>query len=143
MRTAAERLRAAFDEKGLQLLVAPADLPPVLADPERLVQLLSGLLSNALRYTPAGTVRLTGRAEGRQVAISVDDTGIGIAPEQLPHVFERFFRADPSRARASGGSGVGLTIALALATTMGGTLRAESGGLGKGSTFTLFLPIAA
>jgi histidine kinase len=143
VRIAAERFEAAFQEKGLRLeLAVPGDLPRVLADPDRLVQLLSGLLSNALRYTPAGSVSVTARADGVRVAVSVRDTGIGITPEQLPHVFERFFRADSSRARASGGSGVGLTIALALATAMGGSLRAQSGGVGQGSTFTLELPIA-
>jgi signal transduction histidine kinase len=141
---AAQRFRLAFADKGLRLdAVTPARLPTVLADPERLVQVLSSLLDNALRYTPApGTVTIAARQEGDNVAFSVRDSGIGIAAEHLPHVFERFYRADRSRARSSGGSGVGLTIARALAAAMGGVLRAESGGPGQGSTFTLVLPAA-
>jgi histidine kinase len=142
IRTAAGRLEPAFAEKGLHLeVLAAPDLGNVLADSERLVQVLSSLLSNALRYTPApGTVSIAARRAGDGVEISVRDTGIGIAAEHLPHIFERFYRVDRSRSRASGGTGVGLTIARALVTAMGGTLRAESAGTGKGSTFTLVLP---
>jgi histidine kinase len=144
VRTAAGRLDPAFAEKGLRLeVLAPPGLANVLADSERLIQVLSSLLSNALRYTPApGTVSVTARRLGDGVAISVHDTGIGIEAEHLPHVFERFYRVDRSRSRASGGTGVGLTIARALVTAMGGTLQAESPGAGAGSTFTLVLPIA-
>jgi signal transduction histidine kinase len=93
----------------------------VVADPERLAE-ASSLLDNALRYTPApGTVTIAARREGGGVAFSVRDSGMGIDAEHLPHVFERFYRVDRSRARTSGGSGVGLTIARALATAMGGT----------------------
>ncbi|MGE0600675.1 MAG: sensor histidine kinase [Dehalococcoidia bacterium] len=142
LRNAAERFTPAFEEKGLRLeVVAPDGLPAVLADPERLVQLLSSLIDNALKYTPApGTVTIAARREDRGVAFSVRDSGTGIPPEHLPHVFERFYRIDRSRSRGTGGSGVGLTIARALATAMGGTLRAESPGVGQGSTFTLVLP---
>jgi two-component system, OmpR family, sensor histidine kinase BaeS len=73
----------------------------------------------------------------------VSDTGIGIAPEDLPHLFERFYRVGKSRSRALGGSGIGLTVSQALITAMGGSLRAESAGLGKGSAFTFTLPLAA
>jgi histidine kinase len=76
------------------------------------------------------------------LAFEVRDTGMGIAPENLPHLFERFYRVDKSRARASGGSGIGLTIAQALITAMGGSIHAESAGVGKGSVFTFTLPIA-
>ena len=142
--TAAERLRVPFADKGLRLdVVLPGGLPAVVADPERLVQVLSGLLGNALRYTPApGAVVITASDVNGGVAFAVRDSGIGLDAADLPQVFERFYRVDRSRARTSGGSGVGLTIARALATAMGGTLRAESDGLGKGSTFTLVLPTA-
>lgn len=144
VKAAGQRFAAVFADKGLQLeVVAPVHLPPVLADPERLVQLLSSLLDNALRYTPApGKVTIAARREDGGVAFSVRDSGIGIDSGDLPHVFERFYRADRSRARGSGGSGVGLTIARALATAMGGRLSAESAGAGRGSTFTLVLPTA-
>ncbi len=143
VRTAAARLERAFADKSLSLDVsAPPDLPNVLADSERLVQVLSSLLSNALRYTPEGRVGIRARRLGDGVEISVRDSGIGIEAEHLPHVFERFYRVDRSRARSSGGTGVGLTIAGALVAAMGGSLRAESAGAGSGSTFTLVLPIA-
>lgn len=142
-RAAAGRFRSAFAEKGVVLdVVAPDGQPAVLSDPERVVQVISILLDNALRYTSQpGAVTLTVTRENAAVAMKVRDTGIGISAEHLPHVFERFYRVDRSRARASGGSGVGLTIARALATAMGATLRAESPGTEKGSTFTLVLPI--
>ena len=143
VRTAASRLERAFADKGLSLDVStPPGLPNVLADSERLVQVLSSLLSNALRYTPEGKVGITARRLGDGVEISVRDSGIGIEAEHLPHVFERFYRVDRSRARSSGGTGVGLTIAGALVAAMGGSLRADSAGAGAGSTFTLVLPIA-
>ena len=144
VKTVAERLTVPFADKGLRLdVVAPDGLPAVLADPERLVQVLSSLLDNALRYTPAsGTVMISASYVDSGVAFAVRDSGIGLDAADLSQVFERFYRADRSRARTSGGSGVGLTIARALATAMGGTLRAESAGPGKGSTFTLLLPIA-
>ena len=124
---------------------APSSLPRVLADPDRAVQALSNVLTNALRYTPAGgrvevSTAVTGK--GGYVTFRVSDTGIGIAPDALPHVFERFYRADKSRSRALGGSGIGLTIAKALVEAMGGQITAESAGLDQGSVFTFTLPIA-
>ncbi len=141
---ATARLSPQFAEKGLALaLVVPAGLPAVLADEDRAVQVLTNLLGNALRYTPAGgeaTVRV--RALPHQVEFAVADTGIGIAPEHLPHLFERFYRVDASRSRARGGSGIGLTITRHLVEAQGGTIRAESPGAGQGSTFTFTLPSA-
>ncbi len=141
---AAGRLGPQFGDKGVELVVEiPAGLPPVLVDPDRINQVLTNLLGNALQYTPAGgvvTVRANGQNNG--VAIAVKDTGIGIPAEHLPHVFDRFYRVDPSRARASGGSGIGLTIARHLVETHGGTIRAESAGPDRGSTFTIVLPEA-
>ena len=144
VRTAAARLGPAFAAEGLDLQVeAPMGLPPVDADLDRLVQVLTNVLTNALKYTPApGGVRIAASREGNGIAFSVRDSGIGIAADHLPHVFERFYRVDRSRARSSGGSGVGLTIAKAIAEALGGTLRAESAGPGQGSTFTLWLPLA-
>jgi signal transduction histidine kinase len=137
-------LADAFAEKGLALAtdLAP-DLPAVRADPDRAVQVLTNLLTNALRYTPApGAVRVTARRAEGGVELAVADSGVGIAPEHLPRVFERFYRADPSRSRALGGSGVGLTIARALAEAMGGRIRAESAGAAQGATFRFVLPAA-
>jgi len=144
VKSAVARLAPGLAPGGLVLAAdVPEDLPAVRADPDRLDQVLTNLLTNAVRYTPApGTVTIAARRQGAAVAFSVCDTGIGIAPEDLPNIFERFFRADRSRSRSSGGSGVGLTIAKALAEAMGGTLSAASGGPGKGSTFTLVMPLS-
>ena len=144
MDSAVAGLRPQFAAGGLTLTVdARAGLPPVRADFDRLVQVLTNLLVNALKYTPPpGEVFATARAVDGTVAFAVRDTGVGIEAEHLAHVFERFYRVDRSRSRGSGGSGIGLTIAKALAEAMGGTLRAESGGAGQGSTFTLVLPVA-
>lgn len=113
------------------------------ADADRVAQILLNLVGNAVRYTPEGgrvTVRLR-RAE-RSARVEVIDTGVGIAAADLPLVFERFYRVDRSRSRASGGSGIGLTVARHLAWAMGGDIEAESAGAGRGSTFTLTLPLA-
>ena len=106
--------------------------------------MLTNLLSNALRYTePPGSVRLSARTVDGAVRLSVTDSGMGIAAEDLPRVFERFYRTDKSRSRAAGGSGIGLTISRALVEAMGGRLRAESAGPGQGATFSFELPTAS
>lgn len=116
----------------------------VYADPDRSAQILLNLVGNALRYTPeGGRVRVDVATQERFGVTAVSDTGIGIAPDNLPYLFERFYRVDRSRARRSGGSGIGLTISRHLAWAMGGDLHAASDGVGQGSTFTLTLPLAA
>lgn len=115
----------------------------VLADPDRLHEILGNLIGNALRHTPAGgVVTITASRQDGRARITVSDTGDGIAAANLPHVFDRFYRADPARSRRTGGTGIGLTIARALARAHGGDLRAASGGLGRGAEFTLTLPSA-
>jgi len=145
VQSALEALLGQFAEKGLELdIQLPEDLPHVMADPARAVQILTNLLVNALRYTPApGKIELVVSREEDMVAFRVTDTGVGLTPEQLAHIFERFYRVDKSRSRALGGSGIGLTIAQALARAMGGDIRAASAGLGQGSSFTLTLPQAS
>jgi histidine kinase len=141
---AVARLRPQFETKGVSLAaeIAPG-LPLILVDPDGIGQVLTNLLGNALQYTPAGgTVTVRAGSEDGGVAIAVADTGIGIPAEHLPHVFDRFYRVDRSRARASGGSGIGLTIARHLVEAHGGSIRAESAGPGRGSTFTVTLPPA-
>lgn len=114
------------------------------ADAERLGQILDNFLSNAFRYSPAGSaVTLTAGLDGDEVVIAVVDQGPGLTDEQVEHVFERFYRVDPSRSRALGGSGIGLSIAWALAGAMGGRVTAASEGLGRGATFRVILPSAA
>ena len=136
-------LKPQFDEKGLTLVVdVPPDLPMVRADADRTAQVLTNLLSNAWRYTPpGGSVSLSARRQGDMVELTVQDTGIGISANDLPHVFERFYRSDHSRSRAGGGSGIGLTIAKHLVEAQGGSIWAQSAGPGRGSTFTFTLPV--
>ncbi|MEH2047604.1 sensor histidine kinase [Nostoc sp.] len=123
------------------LLQCPSVLPPVLADIDRTEQVLVNLLGNAVRYTNEGSITISAGTEASQLWIAVSDTGIGIAPENLPHVFERFWRADQSRDRHSGGTGIGLTISRRLIELQGGQIQVESE-LGVGSTFRFFLPLA-
>lgn len=122
------------------------DLPRIPADPERMAQVLGNLVDNALRHTPAGgRVTISARRDpGRlrtHVTLAVADTGEGIAAEHLPHVFERFYRADTARDRTSGGSGIGLAITRALVEAHGGSVAARSAGVGAGATFTVTLPV--
>ncbi|HEX7620482.1 MAG TPA: ATP-binding protein, partial [Anaerolineales bacterium] len=122
----------------------PADLPIVLADQDRITQVLTNLVGNALQYTPeGGQVTIQSRRRQDEIHISVVDTGIGIPAEHLPHLFTRFYRVDKSRSRqAGGGSGIGLTIARHLVEAHGGRIWAESGGEGQGSTFSFTLKVA-
>ena len=124
----------------LELPVHPAI---ALADRDRLAQILSNFLSNAIRHSPSGsTIRITTEVTPDVVRISVGDEGQGLAADQLESVFERFYRVDAARSRAAGGSGIGLTIARALADAMSGQVWAESDGLGRGATFHVELPAA-
>lgn len=144
LKTATIHLDRQYSEKGVKLEVnLPDDLPEVLADADRLSQVLFNLIGNALQYTPVGgQVTVAARRQGDEVQVSVKDTGIGIAADQLPYVFDRFYRADRSRSRVSGGSGIGLTIARHLVEIHHGRIWVESPGEGKGSTFTFTLPVA-
>jgi signal transduction histidine kinase len=118
-------------------------LPRVWADPDRVNQILINLLANAHRYTPeGGTVTLQVGMRDDMLLIEVQDSGIGIAAEHLPHVFERFYRADKSRARQSGGNGIGLAIVRHLVFAQGGEIWVESAGLGQGASFFFTLPVA-
>lgn len=121
----------------------PSDLPTAWGDPARIEQVLVNLLSNALRHTASGTVNIRAYTEilnGQKfVWIAVADTGTGIAPDDIPQVFDRFWRADRSRSSNSGGSGVGLAICRRLVTLQGGQIKVDSE-LGVGSTFSFSLP---
>jgi signal transduction histidine kinase len=121
--------------------LAPAT-PPVLADSDRITQVLLNLLDNARRHTPAGgQIILGARTEGRQLIAWVSDTGTGIHPQDLPSIFERFYRIDRSRSAASGGSGLGLAIIKAIITAHSGTVWAQSTP-GHGTTIFFTLPLA-
>ena len=128
-------------ERQIEVVAAlPPALPPVLADRKRLEQVLLNLIQNALRHTPpGGIVAIEGLAAGdAHVTLAVADTGVGIAPDELPLVFERFYRSDSSRARETGGAGLGLALAHELVAAMGGTVSAESQP-GRGSRFSVTL----
>lgn len=145
-RATVERMAPLSGEKGIELVsTVPEDLPSVSADGDRVVQVLSNLLDNALRHTKAGgRVVMKAELRDREVLFLVEDNGEGIPPEHLPHVFERFYRTEKSRSRseARGGSGLGLAISRALVEAMGGRIRAESPGPGRGARFSFSLPLA-
>jgi CheY-like chemotaxis protein len=114
----------------------------VRADPDRMQQIVWNLLNNAVKFTPpGGSVRTALRRLGDHVQIEITDTGRGIAPEFLPHVFDRFSQADNALTRQTGGLGLGLAIARQLVHLHDGTIRAESAGNGKGATFTVDFPM--
>jgi signal transduction histidine kinase len=133
--------QAAAEDVALSVAV-PQDLPLVDVDPQRIGQVLRNLFCNAMTHTPpGGEIVITARTEGRRVAVCVRDTGTGIAEEDLPHVFDRFYRADRSRSRATGGAGLGLAIVKQLVEAHGGRIEVESA-IGKGTQFTFTLPVA-
>jgi signal transduction histidine kinase len=119
------------------------DLPRAQADRQRVAQVLANLVRNALRHTPeGGIIALRARSGDSAVELSVEDTGEGIPPERLPHLFERFYRGDAARDRASGGAGLGLAIVRELVEAMGGEVSVDSTP-GQGSRFTVRLPLAS
>jgi signal transduction histidine kinase len=138
-----KRLIRQFDEKGVSIeLNIPEDLPMVSVDRDRMGQVFINIVGNSLQYTPAGgNVMISAKQQNNKVMIIVTDTGIGISSEDLPQIFTRFFRVDKSRSRAGGGSGIGLTISKHLVEAHGGEIWAESAGAGKGSKFTISLPV--
>jgi signal transduction histidine kinase len=156
----AETYRHSAEQHGITLrLEADDDLPDVSADAEQMTRALSNLVSNALRFTPTGgTITLAARRETKDLrsneshtssvkpqasnlVFTVEDTGAGIPAEHLPSIFERFYRADPSRQQATGGSGLGLAIVRSIVEAHGGKVSAASAP-GKGALFTIVLPAA-
>ena len=140
-------LKRLIEQKKHRVVVKiPAALPPILGDEERLGQVFSNLLDNAIKYTPEhGTITLSAElskaeAPPTMMEIAVEDTGIGIPPQDLPRIFERFYRVDKARSRELGGTGLGLSIVKHLVEGHGGTVSAES--QGKGSRFVVRLPIS-
>ena len=137
----ADKMRSQFDHAGVALAVT-GNAAPVVGDPQRLAQVLVNLVGNALGHTPhGGTVTVTSGSDATTSWVSVADTGRGIAPDELGRIFERFYRVPD--ASSPGGRGIGLTIARSLVQAHGGTLSVASEGLGKGTTFTMTLALAA
>jgi signal transduction histidine kinase len=127
----------------LSIRLSPSTLV-VMGEPVRLQQIAWNLVSNAVKFTdPGGKVTVTTATDGHEARITVTDTGVGISPDFLPHVFDRFRQADGSTSRRHGGLGLGLAIADALAKLHGGRLEAKSDGVGKGSSFTFRIGLAA
>ncbi len=139
----ADRLRPQFEEKGVDLVVRGGPPLPVDVDDERITQVLTNLLGNALTYTPAaGRVEVRAARDHDLASIAVSDSGIGLSTEDVELVFDRFYRVH-GPVRPAGGSGIGLTIARALARAHHGDVAAASAGVGSGSVFTLTLPIVS
>jgi heavy metal sensor kinase len=137
----AEQLRVLADEKEIELRVQTTPIT-VLIDKARMKQVLVNLTDNAIKYTPyGGTIELTSFVSEGMAVIEISDTGIGISPEDLPHVFDRFFRADKARSRGSGGAGLGLSIVKAICVAHGGSITVQSSE-GVGTAMCVKLPIA-
>ena len=138
-------LQPLFDEKNLHVTVHLDDaVPPLQLDKDRTNQVIYNILNNAIRYTPEAaditiTTSLEEAAGKRQVRLQIADTGPGIAKEDLEHIFECFYRAEKSRNRKSGGSGIGLALARQFVLSQGGTIQAASE-IGKGTVFTITFP---
>jgi two-component system sensor histidine kinase BaeS len=135
--------QVAAAERDIRLEECGAQSAQLQADPERLQRVLRNLLDNALRHTPAGgLVRVCTQVDDDEVLLSVDDSGSGVAPAELERIFDRFYRAEPSRLRESGGAGLGLAIARGLVQAHGGRIWAEPSSLG-GVSVRISLPAAA
>lgn len=145
VRLAVEGMQPLFEAKGVGLAAeVDVEIPRVTADADRVVQVLANLLQNALRHTPeGGSVTVATAVRDGEVRFRVSDTGVGVAPDQLEHLFARFYRGEGSRSREGGASGLGLAISRALVDAMGGRAWAESAGEGQGATFFFALPAAA
>jgi signal transduction histidine kinase len=145
LQEAVESSRPLIDRHGHQLTVSLPDEPVHLeADLIRLVQVFTNLLNNATKYTPqGGRISLTAERDGSELRVRIRDTGIGVAPDQLPRLFEMFYQADRSLERAQGGLGIGLTLVQRLVELHGGRVEARSDGIGHGSEFVVCLPVSA
>jgi len=137
--SAADRMHLQAERAGLHLLIEPVSAPRIQGDASRLEQVLVNLIHNSVKFTPpGGTISLSAQAEGAFVTFSVRDTGAGIPSDDLPRVFERFYRVD--RSRSGSGTGLGLSIARHIVEAHGGQMRAQSRE-GEGSTFSFSIPI--
>ncbi|HHP7244240.1 MAG TPA: response regulator [Elainellaceae cyanobacterium] len=143
IRTTVDTLRPAAEAKSIQIeLALPTNLGQILADSNRLQQVFWNLLSNAIKFTPnSGKVLVWAEPIDSSLHLEVSDSGIGIAPDFVPHVFEYFRQADGSTTRSQGGLGLGLAITRHLVELHGGTIHVDSPGIGQGATFTVMLPM--
>jgi CheY-like chemotaxis protein/two-component sensor histidine kinase len=138
---AVETARPLIDERRHQLQIDVPDSLQINGDPLRLAQVLSNLLTNAAKYTnPQGRIRVSAKAHNHELVIEVEDSGIGISPDDLPKVFGMFAQVRSAQDHAAGGLGIGLALAKGLVELHGGRIEVSSAGSGKGSTFTVRLP---
>jgi signal transduction histidine kinase len=136
-----DALRPTAQSKGVSCQATVSVDEPFMLDPARIQQILTNLMANAIKFTPrGGAVDVSVRREGEDLVMQVSDTGIGILPDFLPHVFERFRQADAGTTRQVGGLGLGLSIVKELAERHGGQVTADSAGPNQGATFTVRLP---
>src|SRR5262249_13708993 len=143
VRAAADAMRPAAQAKELDLVLdLDARVGPISGDPDRLQQVVWNLLANSVKFTEkGGRIDVSLEAEGSDAVLRVTDTGIGIAPDLLPHVFERFRQGTSSASRTHGGLGIGLALVRHLTELHGGTVSAASEGEDRGSTFTVRIPM--
>ncbi len=143
LRQVVDARRPQCDERKQKLeLLLPSGALPVDADPDRLQQVFVNLLNNAIKYTPqGGRIWLKATAEAAEAVVGVEDTGVGISAEMLPRIFDLFTQEEESRYRSEGGLGLGLSLVKSLVTLHGGTVQVRSEGKGKGSEFTVRLPL--
>jgi two-component system phosphate regulon sensor histidine kinase PhoR len=140
---AVSRLHPQAERQSVALDAAPAPAIMVTADGNRIMQVLTNLIENAIHFTPGGgRVDVAVRADGAEAVVSVSDTGRGIPADDLPRIFDRFYRVDRSRSREAGGTGLGLAIAKHIVEAHGGRIAVRSR-LGRGSVFSFTLPLAA
>jgi len=138
--TAVKELRPQVEIKGLKLSVeAPVDLPHVMVDRLQIERVVSNLLTNALRHTKQGEIKISAERRESHIAVSVSDTGSGIPSEYLPHIFDKFVQVHDA---PTGGAGLGLTISKSIVEAHGGQISAQSQ-VGRGTTFTFTLPLAS
>jgi heavy metal sensor kinase len=143
LRAVIDNVRPVAEAKGVSLVLADTRPCAVLGEPLQLRRVFYNLLDNAVKYTASGgTVRVSSRREGGEVVVRVADTGIGIAAEHRPHIFDRFYRVDSSRTGDTGGAGLGLAICRSVVRATGGTVEVSSE-IGRGSEFTVRLPVSA
>jgi signal transduction histidine kinase len=144
VKTTVDLFRPTAEAKEVSLQTQlPANSPTLQIDAARITQVLQNLLANALRHTPAnGTITVSIQPGPETISLCIADTGDGIPPEHLPHIFDRFYRTDSARSRDRGGAGLGLAIARAIVEAHGGQIKATSQGMpGQGSQFTVSLPV--
>lgn len=134
----AQQFLSAASEKGIEIILTAKE-SPIFADYDRLKQVFVNLLSNAVKYTDEGQINVQVNAKKEQYIITISDTGIGIPTEEVPHIFERFYRSDKSRNRSTGGAGIGLTIVAAIVSAHRGQIEVASAS-GGGSSFRVVLP---